>query len=142
MYSGSSTVIHFASPLRLESSPSCFSLLFTFTKRVRVSASAATQLIEEVTNRLDSLSLDAPTFILGDVNHCQVHKTVPGAFKSLTMPPFAASYHTSVLLVPISKPICRKQVCTEETVTCWTPDPVFHSSCPGASFITPCVGFT
>ncbi|KAJ4918957.1 hypothetical protein JOQ06_010009, partial [Pogonophryne albipinna] len=100
----------------------------------RANASAATQLIEEVTNRLDSLSPEAPTFILGDFNHCQVHKTLktyeqyvtcpttlnkstidlcygtaPGAFKSLTMPPFGASYHTSVPLVPIYKPICRKQ---------------------------------
>lgn len=106
----------------------------------QANTSAATQLIEEVTNRLDSLSPDAPTFILGDCNHCQVHNTlktyeqyvtcpttlnkstidlcygtVPGAFKSLTMPPFGASYHTSVLLVPIYKPICRKQVCTKKT---------------------------
>ena len=59
-----------------------------------------------------------------------------GAFKSLTMPPFGASYHTSVLLEPIYKPICRKQVCTIKTVKCWTPYPVFYSSCSDLNKLT------
>lgn len=76
--------------------------------------------------------------------------TVPGAFKSLTMPPFGASYHTSVLLVPIYKPICRKQVCTKKTVKCWTEESiatlqacldctdwdVFYSSCSDLNELT------
>ncbi|KAM3859008.1 adiponectin receptor protein 2 [Diretmus argenteus] len=33
---------------------------------------------------------------------------------SMPMPPFGASYHSSVLLMPTYKPICRKQACTEE----------------------------
>lgn len=41
----------------------------------RANITSASQLIEEVTNRLDSFSPDAPKFILGDFNHCQLHKT-------------------------------------------------------------------
>ena len=88
---------------------------------------------------------DAPKFILGDFNHCQVQKTlktyeqyvtcattkknstidlcygsVPGAFRSLPMPPFGASYHNSILLVPIYKPICKRQEQTVISVKCWT----------------------
>ena len=134
----------------------------------RANVASANQLIVEVTNRLDALSPDAPKFILGDFNHCQVQKTlktyeqyvtcattkknstidlcygsVPGAFRSLSMPPFGASYHNSILLVPIYKPICKRQEQTVISVKCWTENSiaslqacfdctdwdVFYSSC-------------
>ncbi|KAK0131527.1 hypothetical protein N1851_033782 [Merluccius polli] len=94
----------------------------------RANVASVNQLIAEVTNRLDALSPDAPKFILGDFNHCQVQKTlktyeqyvtcattkknstidlcygsVPGAFRSLSIPPFGASYHNTRLRCDVKK---------------------------------------
>ncbi|KAF7654597.1 hypothetical protein LDENG_00067410 [Lucifuga dentata] len=38
----------------------------------RANVTSATQLIVDMTNRLDALFPEAPKFILGDFNHCQV----------------------------------------------------------------------
>ena len=87
----------------------------------RANASAATQLIADVTHRLDTICPDAPKFVLGDFNHCLLDKTlrtyeqyvtcattlrnstidlcygsVSGAYTSLTLPPLGSSYHNSV----------------------------------------------
>lgn len=87
--------------------------------------SAAAQLIDDITGRLDSLCPDAPKFILGDFNKCDLRKTlttyeqyvtcattqrktsidlcyglVGGAYKSIPMPVFGDSFHNSVFLMP------------------------------------------
>ena len=92
----------------------------------RANVSAAAQMIMDLTHRLDTICPDAPKYILGDFNHCELSKTlrtyeqyvtcattqnntkidlcygsVRGAYKSLPMPPFGASYHNSVYLMPI-----------------------------------------
>lgn len=92
----------------------------------RADASAASQLIADVTHRLDTISPGSPKFILGDFNHCTLSKTlrtyeqyvtcpttlrnttldlcygsVTGAYKSLTLPSFGASYHSSVFLMSV-----------------------------------------
>ncbi|XP_049896894.1 solute carrier family 22 member 6 [Epinephelus moara] len=94
-------------------SPSFFTIVYIHP---RASISAATQLIAEATNRLDAISPDAPKFILGDFNQCQIHRTLK---TSLPMPLFGASYHSSVLLMPIYKPICKKQAHTVKTFVRW-----------------------
>ncbi len=58
----------------VQESPKIFStFLYIYP---RTNTSSATQLITEVTNRVDALSCDTPKFILGDFNHCQIHKTL------------------------------------------------------------------
>lgn len=42
----------------------------------RANADAATQLIADVTHRLELIYREAPKCILGDFNHCQLHKTL------------------------------------------------------------------
>lgn len=84
------------------------------------------------------LSSNSPKVILGDFNHCQLHKSlktyeqyatsattrknstidlccisVPGTFRSLPLPPFGAFYHNSVLPLLIYKPMYKLR---EQTV--------------------------
>lgn len=42
----------------------------------KASILAATQLIAEVANRLEAISPEAPKFVLGDFNQCQLHRTL------------------------------------------------------------------
>ena len=51
-------------------------LFFTVYIHLRANTSAATQLIADATRRLDSISWDAPKFILGDFNHCKLDRTL------------------------------------------------------------------
>ena len=113
----------------------------------RANASAASQLIAEVTHRLDAICPDAPKFVLGDFNHCVLDKTlrtyeqyvtcatthrnstidlcygsVSGAYTSLPRPPLGSSYHNSVLLMPLYTPSFRRLPCEEKTVKCWSDD--------------------
>ena len=99
----------------------------------RANASAATQLIADVTHRLDLICPDAPKFVLGDFNHCTLKKTlrtyeqyvscattrrnttldlcygsVSGAYKSSPMPSLVASYHNSVYLMPTYRAAFRR----------------------------------
>lgn len=45
--------------------------------------------------------------------------SVPGAFRSLPMPPFGTFYHNSVLLLQIYQPICKWREPPVKTVKCW-----------------------
>ena len=130
----------------------------------------ALKVIADVTQRLDSISPDAPKFVLGDLNHRPLNKvlktyqqyvtcattqgdtmcdvcygSVPDAYKSRPMPSFGLSYHNSVLLVPVYKPVCKRLERVVKTVKCWTQDgiarlqgcfdctdwQVFHDACLG-----------
>lgn len=87
----------------------------------RANSTSERRVIADVTHRLDSLSPDAPKFILGDFNNCDLTKTlktynqyvtcpttqnntkldlcygtIPAAYKAKPMPSFGASYHHSV----------------------------------------------
>lgn len=46
--------------------------------------------------------------------------SVSGAYKSLPMPSFGASYHSSVYLMPVYKPSFRRQEQEERTVKIWS----------------------
>jgi len=106
-------------------------------------------LIADVTHRLDTISPDAPKFILGDFNHCKLKKvmknyeqyvtcattiknttldlcfgTLPQAYKSRALPSFGASYHNAVLLAPVYRPVCERGERVVRTVKQWTADSV------------------
>lgn len=111
----------------------------------RADASAAAQLISGITHKLDSICPEAPKFFLGDFNHCNLKKTlrtyeqyvtystahkntildlcygsVSGAHKSLPMPFYGASYHSSVYLMPVYKRSLRCLEQEERTVKIWS----------------------
>ena len=83
----------------------------------------ATRHVTDNIHKLDSISPDAPKFILGDFNHCFLNKTlktcptrfnkttdlcfgtVPGAYTSLALPSLGSADHNSVLLAPVSFPL-------------------------------------
>jgi hypothetical protein len=115
----------------------------------RANANTASQLIADVTHRLDTISPDAPKFILGDFNHCKLKKvmknyeqyvtcattiknttldlcfgTVPQAYKSRALPSFGVSYHNAVLLAPVYRPVCERVERVVKTVKQWTADSV------------------
>ncbi len=85
---------------------------------------------------------------MGDFNQCQIHRT--GVFRSLSMPLFGVSYHSSVLLMPTYKPVCKKQEHAQKIVRCWTEESiatlqacfdltdwnVFYSSCRDLNKLT------
>lgn len=97
----------------------------------RADVTAGCQLIEDVSNRLNVLSPNAPKFILGDFNLCRIDKTrtyeqyvtcattmrnsaidlcygsVANAYRSIYMPSFGAFYHSSILLLPTYRPVCK-----------------------------------
>ncbi len=66
------------------------------------------------------------------------------------MPPFGVSYHSSVLLMPTYKPVCKKQEHAQKIVRCWTEESiatlqacfdltdwnVFYSSCRDLNKLT------
>lgn len=115
----------------------------------RANAAAAAQLIADTTHKLDEICPDAPKFILGDFNHCDLSRTmrtyeqyvtcattqkmtsidlcygsVGGAYSSVPMPSLGASYHNSVYLVPVYKPSFRRVEHEERTVKVWSEDSI------------------
>lgn len=50
--------------------------LLTISLRSRANASAANQLIGDITQRLDTICPDAPKYILVDFNHCKLVRTL------------------------------------------------------------------
>ncbi|XP_053273985.1 hairy and enhancer of split-related protein helt-like [Pleuronectes platessa] len=79
----------------------------------RANASAAAQLIADTTHKLDEICPDAPKFILGDFNKCDLG----GAYRSIPMPALGASYHNSVYLMPVYKPSFMRLEHKERTRT-------------------------
>lgn len=115
----------------------------------RANPAAAAQLIADTTHKLDEICPDAPKFILGDFNHCDLSKTmrtyeqyvtctttqkrssidlcygsVGGAYNSIPMPSLGASYHNSVYLMPVYKPSFRRLEREERTVKLWSEDSI------------------
>ena len=118
----------------------------------RAKASAATQLIVDVSHKLDSICIDAPKFYLGDFNHVRLdrvlrtyeqyvscsttqkntildlcYRNVMGGYKSIPMPALGASYHNSIFLLPTYKPCFRRQEREKKAVQIWTEDSMLSS---------------
>ena len=111
----------------------------------------ASRAIEQNTgniHKLDSISPDAPKFILGDFNHCSLNTTlktyhqyvtcptrfnktidlcfvtVPGVYTSLALPPLGSADHNSVLPAPVYKPVIQRVQRVVKTVKDWTEDSI------------------
>ena len=106
----------------------------------------AAQHICDVAQKLDSLSPDAPNFVLGDFNQCKLKKclptyhqyvtcptrmdrtidlyygSVPNAYRSIAKPPIGDADHNTVHLVPIYKSLLKRAKCVERQVKVWTED--------------------
>ena len=103
-------------------------LFFTLVyNHPRANAARAAELISNHINKLDSISQDAPKFVLGDFNHCLLDKTlktfhqyvtcpihlnktidlcygsVPAAYTSIALPLIGSADHNCVLLAPVYK---------------------------------------
>ena len=110
-------------------------------------ARAASQ-IADVVRELQMISPDAPNFIAGDFNSCDLctclptfhqyvtvptrkNKTidllygnVPDAFKSFVLPPVGKSDHDSVHLVPTYTPKIKSESVFKKTVKVWSQDSI------------------
>ena len=90
----------------------------------KANAKNAVTTIHKVTQKLQSLSPDAPCLTLGDINHCNLksmsnfyqyiscpiglnktidlcYGSVKGTCKSVDLPPLSSSDHNTILLIPI-----------------------------------------
>lgn len=115
----------------------------------RANAIAATQVIMDLSQRLDTICSDAPKFYMGDMNHVRLDKVlrtydqyvtcittrrnttldlcfgnVKEGYKSLLMPGLGASYHNSIFLVPTYEPCIRRREGELKTVKLWTEDSI------------------
>ena len=66
-------------------SPSCFSRLCTFIHVLTLQSRAIEHITDNI-HKLDSISPDAPKFILGDFNHCSLNKTLKTYHQYVTCP--------------------------------------------------------
>lgn len=103
--------------------------------------------IQKVTQKLQSLSPDAPCFVRGDFNHCNLNSmntfyqhvscptrlnkttdlcygTVKGAYKSIALPPLGSSDHNIILLIPTDKPLLKRGKAATTEVEMWTEDAI------------------
>ncbi|KAE8297833.1 hypothetical protein D5F01_LYC02304 [Larimichthys crocea] len=103
----------------------------------------AVSAIHKVTHKLQSLCPDAPCFILGDFNHCdlksmnnfyqyiscptRLNKTIDlcygsikGAYKAVALPPLGSSDHNTILLTPTYKTLLKRGKTTIRQVEMWT----------------------
>lgn len=111
----------------------------------RVNESNAYEL-HQVTQRLQTISPDAPNIILGDMNHCTLTKTlrdfhqyvtcptrhnkildlcygtVKGAYKSIPLPPLGSSDHNCVHLIPAYRTALKRGKVLNLRVKDWTED--------------------
>ena len=106
-------------------------------------ANAAAEVIHSVSQRLQSLSPDAPSFFLGDFNHVNCKKTlngfkqyvtyptrgnntldlcyssIKGAYTSVAGPPLGSSDHNVVHLLPTYKSVLRRDRVQTHDVQVW-----------------------
>ena len=114
----------------------------------RANVSRAAEHMSNNLQKLESLAPDAPKFILGDFNHCDLSKstknihqyvscptrfdkildkcygTVPDAYKSFALPPLGSSDHNVVMLAPIYTPVIKRIKRVTKTVKNWSADSI------------------
>ncbi len=113
----------------------------------KANAKNAVTTIQKVTQKLQSLSPDAPCFVLGDFNHCNLksmntfyqyvscptrldktidlcYGAVNGAYKSIALPPLGSSDHNIILLIPTYKPLLKRGKTATKEVEMWTEDAI------------------
>eukprot|EP00745_Piridium_sociabile_P040895 TRINITY_DN7963_c0_g1_i8.p1 TRINITY_DN7963_c0_g1~~TRINITY_DN7963_c0_g1_i8.p1 ORF type:complete len:536 (+),score=69.46 TRINITY_DN7963_c0_g1_i8:209-1816(+) len=115
------------------------------------SAARAGQTIAAVVRDLQLISADAPCFIVGDFNHCNLRKVLPSfkqyvtcptrcdrtidlcyasygniphAFKSFPLPPVGLSDHDTVHLIPAYRPKIQTEPVVKKSVKVWTTESV------------------
>ena len=110
----------------------------------KANPSTATSTIFDVVQKLQSMSPEAPHFILGDFNHVSLKKssknfyqyvtcttrkdktldlcygTVKGAYKSLRLPPLGSADHNCVLLLPAYKTVLKSEKIQTKEVRIWS----------------------
>lgn len=113
---------------------------------LRANEEEASESILKVTQKLQSLSPDAPVFVLGDFNHCSLKRThknfyqyvtcptrhnkildlcygsVKGAFKSLPLPPLGGADHNCVQLMTAYRSALRRGKIITKQIHNWTDD--------------------
>lgn len=110
----------------------------------KANPSTATSTIFDVVQKLQSMSPEAPHFILGDFNHVSLKKslknfyqyvtcttrkdktldlcygTVKGAYKTLRLPPLGSADHNCVLLLPAYKTALKSGKIQTKEVKIWS----------------------
>ena len=95
---------------------------------------------------LQLISVDSPCFIVGDFNHCDLHKALPSfrqfvtcptrvknttdlcygniprAYKSVSLPLVGKSDHNSIHLIPAYRPKIETDPIVKKSVKVWTPE--------------------
>lgn len=114
----------------------------------KADAVSAASTIFEVVQKLQSISPEAPSLLLGDFNHVSLKKTLPhyyqyvtcptrrnkaldlcygtvkDAFKSLPLPPLGSADHNCVFLLPTYRTVLRREKVQTKDVKVWTEDSV------------------
>ena len=110
------------------------------------SAARAGKAIAAGVRDLQLISADAPCFIVGDFNHCDLHKALPSfrqfvtcptrvnntidlcygniprAYKSVSLPPVGKSDHNSIHLIPAYRPKIETEPIVKKSLRVWTPE--------------------
>ena len=114
----------------------------------RASTTNAAADIADVIHSLQSVSPDAPNFILGDFNSCDLKKTlssfkqyvtcntrlnnmpdrcygnIPQAYKSVAMPEIGKSDHQAIHLIPSYQPVIKSNPVVKKSVKVWSSESV------------------
>lgn len=114
----------------------------------RANATTACTVISDVVQKLQSLSPDAPNFILGDFNHVTLKKTlrdfyqyvtcptrrgktldlcygtIKDAYKSMPLPPLGSADHNCIQLLPTYCTVLRRENMQTKAVQEWTEESV------------------
>lgn len=104
----------------------------------------ALDLISQCVHKLQSISPDAPNFVLGDLNHCSLDKTlrnfyqyvscptrknkildksygsIKNAYNSIAFPPLGTADHNCVYLVPSYKTCLQRGKVTTRNIKVWS----------------------
>ena len=110
------------------------------------SAARAGKAISAAVRDLQLISGDAPCFIVGDFNHCDLRNAlpsfrqfvtcptreknttdlcygnVPRAYKSVSLPPVGKSDHNTIHLIPAYRPKIQTDPIVKKSVKVWTPE--------------------
>ena len=110
------------------------------------SAARAGKAIAAAVRDLQLISADAPCFLVGDFNYCDLRKAlpsfrqfvtcptreknsidlcygnVPRAYKSVSLPPMGKSDHNAIHLIPTYRPKIQTDPIVKKRVKVWTPE--------------------